>query len=122
MLKFIAVVYGVIFLLIGLFGFIPGITTRHNLFGIFHVNGWLNVMHLLTGIIGFWVGLTSSRASQMYFQVFGVIYAAVAILGFFYGRMHILGFLASNAADSWLHLIIGILSLYLGFSAKVRKT
>jgi hypothetical protein len=60
----------------------------------------------------------ASRASRCpgCFQGLGVVYGLVAVLGFFYGSEPILGILANNRADAWLHLGIAAVSLYLGFA------
>jgi len=121
MLKKVAIIYGIVFLLIGILGFVPGITVHNMLLGIFHVNVWHNIIHILSGLIAFWVAVTSNRASQIYFQVFGIIYAIVAILGFFYDYRSIFGFIANNPADAWLHTIIAIITLYFGFRKKLAR-
>ena len=119
MIKKVAMVFGVIFVLIGILGFIPGVTTSDgHLLGIFHVNALHNVIHLLSGLVGLYVGSTSEKNSRMYFQVFGVIYALVAILGFVYGDSDILTIVASNMADTWLHVVIAVVALYFGFASK----
>ena len=122
MVKTMATVFGVVLLLVGILGFIPGITTSDGLLlGIFHVNTLHNIIHLLSGAIALWAGMSGMAASRMYFQVFGVIYALVAILGFVYGDKDILSIVANNMADTWLHVVIAVVALYLGFGAKEEK-
>lgn len=116
MLKKMSVVFGVVLLLVGVLGFIPGITTDNHLLGIFHVNALHNIIHLVSGAVALYCGMTSVKASKTYFQVFGVIYALVAILGFVYGDNAILGLVANNMADTWLHVVIAVTVLYLGFA------
>ena len=123
MVKKFASAFGIVMLLVGVLGFIPGITNSdHMLLGIFHVNAVHNVIHLLTGAISLYVGMTSVSASKMYFQVFGVVYALVAILGFVYGDKDILGLVSSNMADTWLHVVIAVVALYFGFGSKEEAT
>ncbi|HET6719083.1 MAG TPA: DUF4383 domain-containing protein, partial [Rhodocyclaceae bacterium] len=57
----------------------------------------------------------SDEASRMYFKVFGVIYALVALLGFGYANAPILGLMANNLADAALHAVIAVVALFLGF-------
>jgi hypothetical protein len=121
MLKTIAFIYGIIFVVIGIMGFIPKFAPHHHLLGIFHINPLHNIIHLVTGIAGFWVCYTSQHASRIFFQVFGVIYGIVTILGFIAGNKEILGLIANNQADNVLHLIVAILSLYLGFGVKLKR-
>lgn len=113
-----AKLFGIIFILIGFLGFVPGITTHGYLLGTFHVNTLLNVVHLATGVIGYWTSRTSLQASLRFFQIFGFIYVAIALFGFGYGNRDIFGILASSRADTWLHLISGIVFLYCSFFYK----
>ena len=115
MLKTVATIFGIVFLIIGVLGFIPAAAPNGMLLGIFHVNDLHNVVHLLTGAIALIAGWTGTHASRLYFQVFGIVYAIVAILGFFQGRSAVLGVLANNIADAWLHTVIALVALYFGF-------
>lgn len=118
MVKKIAKIFGIIFIVVGLAGFIPGITYQGRLIGVFHVNALLNILHLLTGLIAYWTSRRGPRASQLFFQVFGVLYAIVAILGFGYGDRDLLGIFANDKADTWLHTLMALFSLYVGFFYK----
>ena len=107
----LAVIFGVAFIAAGIAGFIPGLVTDGNLLlGIFEIDSMHNGVHLLSGIIAL-VSATQFSYARLYFQVFGVIYTIVAILGFITegNMMHM------NMADNLLHLVIGIASLYIGF-------
>jgi hypothetical protein len=117
MLKKIAIVFGVVFLLVGILGFIPGVTTDDNLLlGLFHVNAIHNVIHLLSGVVALAAGLSTYKSSKTYFQVFGVVYALVTVLGFISMDSDILGLVANNMADNILHVVIAAAALYLGFA------
>jgi hypothetical protein len=116
MLKTAAIIFGIVFLLVGILGFVPGITTTDQmLLGIFHVNAVHNIVHLLSGAIALITGLTSTAAARTYFRLFGIVYALVAILGFFIGNGLLLGLISNNMADTWLHVLIALISLALGF-------
>ena len=116
MLKSAAIIFGIVFLLVGVLGFVPGITTTDQmLLGIFHVNAVHNIVHLLSGAVALIAGLTSTAAARMYFRVFGIVYALVAILGFFTGNGLLLGLISNNMADTWLHVLIALVALALGF-------
>jgi hypothetical protein len=118
MLRTVSKIFGVVFLLVGVLGFVPGVTTNEMLLGIFHVNAAHNVVHLLSGAIALYAGLTSTAYSRLYFRVFGVVYALVALLGLFTGDGMLLGLISNNTADTWLHIVIAVAALYLGFVAK----
>jgi hypothetical protein len=83
--------------------------------GIFHVNDIHNWIHILTGVVSILCGINSEHASRLFFQIFGIVYGLVAILGFFYGDQPILGMVANNLADAILHVVIAVAALYLGF-------
>jgi Domain of unknown function (DUF4383) len=119
MLKIAASVFGAAFLIAGLLGFIPATAPGGMLFGILHVNAAHNVVHLLTGVVALLAAYNGARASQLFFQIFGVIYGLVAILGFMVGDRPIMGMIANNIADAWFHLIVAAVSLYLGFSKRL---
>jgi hypothetical protein len=120
MLKKIALAWGIVFLLVGVAGFIPGITSKDDmgmklLLGLFMVNGIHNAVHLLTGAASV-LSSNSERAARYYFQIFGVVYALVTIIGFVLGSgRYVLGIIPVNTADNFLHLAITLVTLYLGF-------
>jgi Domain of unknown function (DUF4383) len=119
MLKTAALVFGVVFLLVGILGFVPAATPNGMLLGVFHVNAAHNIVHLLSGAVALWAGLTSVSASRLYFRVFGVVYALVAVLGFFAARDGmLLGLITNNPPDTWLHVAIAVAALVLGFVVK----
>jgi hypothetical protein len=118
MLKKYAKIVGIVLVIVGILGFIPGINMKGHLLGIFHVNAAHNIVHIVSGLIAFWTSRTSMRASRLFFQIFGVVYFLVALLGFGYGNREILGLIANNCADSWLHLAFGLIFGYLGFLYK----
>jgi hypothetical protein len=78
------------------------------------VNGWHNVVHLLTGLIGLAVA-RSYNGSRAYAIGFGVVYAVVAIWGFVIGGGEsILGFLPVNSEDNVLHLLMALAGIGAG--------
>jgi hypothetical protein len=122
MLKTAAIVFGAALLLAGVLGFVPAATPNGMLLGIFHVNAAHNVVHLLSGAVALWAGFASVPASRLYFRIFGVVYALVAVLGFYLGEGMLLGLIAINPADNWLHVAIAIVALVLGFGVKGEST
>jgi len=114
-LKTAALAFGAVFLLVGILGFVPAAAPKEMLLGIFHVNAAHNVVHLLSGAVALICGLTSTRASRLYFRIFGAVYLLVAILGLIQGEGNLLGMISNNMADVWLHFAIAIVSLILGF-------
>lgn len=125
MLKKLALLFGIVFLAVGVLGFVPAAMPGGLLFGLFHVNLLHNLVHLAFGVFGVCVGWGQCPevcakwcTPQFYFRVVGVIYAVLAILGFIHGNEPILGVIASNHAGTVLHSVIAVVSLYLGFVHK----
>ncbi|MFL5899644.1 MAG: DUF4383 domain-containing protein [Solirubrobacterales bacterium] len=88
-------------------------------FGIFAVNGWANVLHILTGALGL---LMAGYASRQYSLCLGAFYVAVALWGFAIGSGEsILGFLPVDTADNLLHLAIGVLGVGAALSTPAAK-
>jgi Domain of unknown function (DUF4383) len=82
-------------------------TDRDALLGILDVNGWHNVVHVLTGAIGLFVAGAYDGA-RTYALGFGAIYLVVALLGFVAGDGdEILNLIPVNTEDNVLHLLIG---------------
>lgn len=115
MVKKAAIVFGVVFLLVGVLGFVPALNPDGNLLGLFHVNLLHNLVHLASGVVALLAGLYGAKAARLYFQVFGVVYGLVAVLGFVYGDNAILGLVANNLADTLLHVLIAAAALLVGF-------
>lgn len=83
----------------------------------FQVNSTHTWVHLLSGIIGILAGTAAAGAYAGTFnKVFGIVYLLVAILGFI-GISSIVSLLMLNTADNWLHLIIGLVTAWVGFKA-----
>ncbi|MFD5226366.1 DUF4383 domain-containing protein [Microbacterium sp. NPDC058342] len=121
----VALVYGIVFLLVGIAGFIPGLTTNiemvefagHTseamLLGIFQVSVLHNIVHLLFGV----AGLVLARRfawSKNYLIWGGVIYALLLVYGLFLHGDHAANFVPLNAADNWLHGALAVTMILLG--------
>ncbi|HET9412032.1 MAG TPA: DUF4383 domain-containing protein [Candidatus Saccharimonadales bacterium] len=118
MIKKIAFMFGVIFLLIGILGLIPGATTTtadgmQLLLGLFMVDGTHNAIHIASGVAAL-LAASSERYAKWYLQIFGLVYALVALIGFVQGDS-VLGLFAVNPADNWLHTILALGLLGAGF-------
>ena len=122
MIKAAALLFGIVFLLIGILGFVPAITPDNGmLLGIFHVNTAHNIVDLASGVVFLLCGMAGAGPARTFFQIFGIIYAVVAVLGFYYGDKAPLGIISNNTADTWLHVVLTVVMLFLGFGASGRK-
>jgi hypothetical protein len=121
-IKTAAILFGIVFLLIGILGFVPAATPANGmLLGIFHVNTAHNFVHLASGVVFLLCGMAGVSASRTFFRIFGIVYALVALLGFYYRDNAIFGLIANNTADIWLHVVLAVVMLYLGFGASGSK-
>jgi len=122
MIKTAAIIFGIVFLLVGILGFVPAVTPANGmLLGIFHVNTAHNFVHLASGVVFLLCGMAGVGASRTFFRIFGIIYALIALLGFYYGDNAIFGLIANNTADIWLHVVLAVAMLFLGFGASDSK-
>ena len=122
MVKSAAILFGVVFLLIGILGYVPATTPANGmLLRIFHVNTAHNIVHLASGVVFLLCGIAGAGPSQTFFKIFGIIYGLVAVLGFYYGDNALLGIVANNTADTWLHVVLAVVMLSLGFGASGSK-
>jgi hypothetical protein len=108
-----AVLVAAVFLLLAIAGFIPGLTTRSELFGVFEVSVLHNLLHLAFGIAGLLLATTFARA-RAYLIGGGLIYLGLWAYGLFLDTAAIRNILPLNNADNWLHLAIGVVMTVLG--------
>src|SRR3954470_7081131 len=115
-----ALIFGAVLTIAGITGFFYNSeftsdkSVRDAVFGILDVNGWHNVVHVLTGIVG--LALAASYASARgYALTLGIVYIVVAIWGFIIGDGDsILSIIPVNTEDNILHLLIGITGIAAG--------
>ena len=90
-----AFIYGIAFLLAGM--------------GLFfsEPNLWIKGLHIGSGVLALVAGFSGRFFSRLYFQIFGVLYALLAIVSFWQGT-----------ADTWFNVIVAIPSLIIGYGAK----
>lgn len=117
MVQKLAWIFGVVFVVIGVLGFVPGVTSNGMLFGIFEVDGLHSAIHLLSGIVAIAAAWGSAAYARLYFKVFGVVYGLVTIVGFLQGDT-VLGLFMVNTADNLLHLVIAAAALWIGFGMR----
>ena len=115
MMRLLAFLFGAAFIFAGVAGYLPQFVENDLLFGLFEVNNVHNLIHLVTGAVAI-LASTSYRLTKVFFALFGLIYTAVAILGFWnQGDLYLLHV---NNADNIFHIVVGCIALYLGFSRR----
>ncbi|MCW2771298.1 MAG: hypothetical protein JWR27_2731 [Aeromicrobium sp.] len=127
----IGLAVGVVFLLVGILGFVPGITTDYDtltfadhhseakLLGIFQVSVLHNIVHLLFGV----AGIAASRAARNvppYLLGAAAIYFVLTIYGVVVDHDSSANFVPVNSADNWLHIALAAAMAALGLFLRQR--
>ncbi|EON32413.1 MULTISPECIES: DUF4383 domain-containing protein [Gordonia] len=127
-----ALAVGIVFLLVGILGFIPGITTDYDtltfaghhseaaLLGIFQVSILHNIVHLLFGVAGVLMSRTAS-SSFLYLVAGGAVYLVLWVYGLLIDHHSAANFVPVNTADNWLHFVLGVGMVGLGLLLRRRS-
>lgn len=118
MAKTAALALGVVFVIVGILGWIPNPVVGMG--ALFDTNHAHDLVHIIIGAILVAVSLMFEASSALALKVFGVVYLLVAVLGFVMtpNGGELLGLVQTNTADHVLHIILGIVLLGLGFTLK----
>ena len=125
-----ALALGAVLVIVGIVGFLAepsfavGDSAQRGTLILFDVNGWHNVVHLLSGVAGIALAGTAARA-RLFCIGYGAVYVVVTILGVIVGDGGLLlSLIPINTADNLLHGAIALTALAIGLStpAPVRRT
>lgn len=127
-----ALTVGIIYVLIGVAGFIPalvyppaidpdtaglGITNGYGyLLGLFPINVWHNLVHLAVGLLGIFASLSLGSA-RLFGGVLALFYGALALMGLFPPTQSALGLMPIFGNNVWLHALTAAIAAYFGFIA-----
>ena len=121
-----ALLFGIVFLAVGVAGFIPGLVqplhANHppvdynggQLLGLFPVNLLHNAVHILFGL---W-GLLASRSlggSVTYARAVAIIYAVLTVAGFVPNLNSMYGLVPLYGNNVWLHGLLALVAAYFGW-------
>ncbi len=124
-----ALIMGIVFLAVGVLGFVPGITAHldrisfagpgsgAHLLGVFHVSVLHNLVHLLFGAAGLLLARTVSSARSFLIGG-GVVYLVLWLYGLLVDKGSAANFAPFNTADDWLHLGLGVGMIALALGLK----
>jgi hypothetical protein len=126
-------IYGIVFLIVGVGGFIPGVTEPHvhpglavqagsgMEFGLFPVNALHNLVHLIFGGWGLFAA-GNVGAARTYARVVAIAYALLTILGLIPATNTTFGLVPIYGHDVWLHAVLAIVAGYFGFASRTAIT
>ena len=130
--RYFALILGIVFLLVGIAGFVPGLLVQPEvqpnvavtesfgrLFGLFPVNMLHNLTHIVFGIWGI-AAYRSFSGARGYSKAVAVIYAVLTVMGLIPGLNTTFGLIPLYGNDIWLHALITIAAAYFGFFAPER--
>jgi hypothetical protein len=127
-----ALVVAFLFLIIGVLGFVPGLTSNYStivqmgsdshahLLGLFQVSAVHNTVHLAFGAVGV-VAAHRLVWSRVYLLVGGCIYLGLAVYGMLIDLHSAANILPVNNADNWLHVALGVVMVLLAVDPRGRQ-
>ena len=131
--RYFALVYGIVFLLVGIAGFIPALKgpmdtdvylaidgTSGRLFGLFPINSLHNLVHLAFGVWGV-VAYRTFSAARVYARSVAVVYAVLTIMGLIPVLNTTFGLIPLYSHDVWLHALLAIVAAYFGFARPAEE-
>ncbi|MBP1234592.1 putative transporter [Arthrobacter sp. PvP102] len=117
---------GIVLMLVGVLGFIPGITQQygelrflgpdsHAMFlGLFQTSMLLNIVQLVIGATG-WAMSRNGMGARNFLMGFGLLYIVLSIFGLIVGVGSAANFLSLNTMDNWTHMVLGVLMIGAGW-------
>ena len=125
----VAMLVSIVFILVAILGFIPGITTNFDditfagndsgaeLLGIFQVSILHNIVHLLFGALGIAAARGIVMSARGYAQFIAVSYGLLTVLGLLPATHTTFGLIPIYGNDVWLHGGIALVSAIVGFAS-----
>lgn len=130
MIRKFALIFGIIFVLVGILGFVPGINDHSHadmpaiavdsfygrLLGLFPVNVLHNVVHIAVGAWGIFASKAVGSA-RFFGKGLAVFYGLLTIMGLVPGLNTLFGLVPIFGHDVWLHALSALVAGYFGFIA-----
>lgn len=125
--RWFALVIGVVYLLVGVAGFIPALGSDRmtpaleveshyrDLFGLFPINLLHNVVHLLVGVLGL-AAYRSFGSARAYSRGLAVFYAVLAVMGMIPALDTMFDYIPLFSHDIWLHALTVLAAAYFGWA------
>jgi len=114
-----AIIIGVLFIGVGLLGYVPNPIIGESPDAIFHADSVHNMVHIVSGVLFLLIAVAAPAASAGFLKIFGLVYLLLGILGMTRigedGMTNLFGFLHVNGPDNYLHIGLGLVILLAGF-------
>ena len=130
MIRKFALIFGIIYVIAGVAGFIPGLTSHHadmppiavdafygRALGLFPVNILHNLVHIAIGVWGI-IGSRSVGGARFFGKGLAILYGLLAILGLIPATNTMFGLVPLYGNDVWLHAGTALIAAYFGFVAR----
>jgi hypothetical protein len=131
--RYFALIIGIVYLLVGIMGFIPGVVQEPHpqdpahhelvvdagygrLMGLFPINVLHNIVHLAVGALGV-VGYRTFRTARTYARGLAIFYGLLAVMGLIPVLNTTFGLIPIFGHDVWLHAGTALLAAYFGWGA-----
>ncbi|HKZ38377.1 MAG TPA: DUF4383 domain-containing protein [Chryseolinea sp.] len=122
--KTAALIFGIIFIAVGLLGFIDNPVIANSEKAIFHADTVHSTVHIISGVLFVLIAFAAPAFSATFMIIFGIVYLAIGIIGFASigqeGMGKVLGFLHVNGADNYLHIALGIVISLAGIATRKK--
>jgi hypothetical protein len=127
-------VIGIVFLAVGVLGFVPGLKSPPPLWapllvtdggyglllGLFPVNWIHNLVHLIIGIAS-WRASNTMSDSRKFARGLAILYGGLAVMGLIPMLKSTLGLIPLFGHDVWLHATTAAIAAYFGFGQRAEK-
>jgi hypothetical protein len=132
--RYFALIFGIIYGLVGVMGFFPGLLTppgpgdpplavdalHGHLLGIFPVNILHSIVHLITGVAGI-IAARTFVGARAYCRVVAIVYALLVVMGLIPGLNTTFGLIPIYGNDVWLHVLVSASNAIFGWLVPDRR-
>ena len=122
--KTASILIGIVFVAVGLLGFVSNPIIGESDTAIFHADTTHNAVHIISGVLFLLIGFAAPASAGTFLKIFGIVYFFLGVLGMINigeeGMTQLLGFLHVNGADNYLHIGLGILIFLAGMLPRIR--
>ena len=124
--KTASLIIGIIFLAVGILGFVANPVIGDSMGAIFHADPVHNCVHIISGVLFLIFAFAAPASAGFYLKLFGVVYFILGVVGMATigdsEMIKLLGFLHVNAADNYLHIVLGVIIFLAGWLPQVTAS